>query len=199
MRSAAALALIILTAACSNEKPDPAFKQISKEPISVRGWIADIDAGQDSGRFRTVETEAAQRLQNFQSTNIWVDKVPFVSGGVAETGAFVLLDVPPGRAVVGFSAPGIPAASVVIENAPPNADVLIPGLILRRDGVAIADPKALRVRVTSKVETPGPTAMTTTIAGIRVPVTIVPLNAMIDRRDYPTAPAVTPAPVARVK
>lgn len=198
MRTACVVALILLSAACSNEKVDPAFRQLSKEPISVRGWIADIDTGQPSTVYRTVETEAARRAQSFQATNLWVENAPYVSGGVAENGAFVLLDVPPGKAIVSFSAPGVPSASVVVENVPGNADVLIPGLILKPGAVAIADPKAIQVRIAAKISRPGPTGMTARVAGFAVPVIQVPINSLMERHDYPTPPE-TLAPVATVK
>lgn len=198
MKSALAISFFLLLGACSHEKTDPAMAQIGHDPISVRGWIADIDTGAPPGDFLTVETAAARRLQNFQSTNVWVENTPYVSGGVAETGSFILLDVPPHNITITFSAPGLPASHLVIQDAPPNCDILIPGLILKPNGVAIADPKQLRVRIAAKISKPAPTGMTARIAGIPVPVIQVPINAMVDRRDYPSAPAVI-SPVAKVK
>lgn len=199
MKRAIAAALLLLSAACGGGKPAAAGPQVSHEPISVRGWIEDVDTGETSNTFRTVETEAARRTQNFQSTNIWVDGAPYVSGGVSETGAFVLLDVPPGKATISFSAPGVPQTNLVLGDIPGNADVVIPGLILRKNGVALADPAAVQVRVAAKIAKPVRTSLTAHVAGVAIPVTQVPINAMIDRRDYPVAPAATPAPVAKVR
>src|SRR5207244_1505320 len=124
------LTLILLTlAAC---RPEPGTPVVSKEPISVRGWIGDIERP-ESATFKTVETEAARKAQLFQSTNIWMDQAPYVSGGVAETGAFILLDVPPGNSTIEFAPPGGPISRLRMENVPGNADVFLPGLILRND------------------------------------------------------------------
>ena len=201
MRSAAILApiplLLLLLPACGG-KPAQSTAQVSREPISVRGWIADIDDGSREGMYRTVETEAAKRTQSFQATNVWVDNAPYVSGGVSEAGAFVLLDVPPGKTAISFSAPGIPSANVIIENVPGNADVLIPGLILRKNGVSIADTKALQVRIAGNVGKPTATGAMAHVAGVAVPITRVPVNALLDRRDYPTPPGIG-VPLATVR
>ncbi|HKO56472.1 MAG TPA: hypothetical protein VJ276_11380 [Thermoanaerobaculia bacterium] len=194
MRSAPVLAVVLLLAACTGELPSA---HLAKEPISLRGWIADVD-GSSNGAFRTVETESARRVQLFQSTNIWVENAPYVSGGVADTGAFLLLDVPPGNITVSFTAPGAQNAKLVMQNVPGNADVLIPALQLKANGVALLDPKAVKVRVAAKIDKARPTKMTATIAGVLVPVIEVPIAEMVDRRDYPDAPS-TVAPVATVK
>jgi len=185
--------MLLIAAACGKESSQRStMTALSKDPISVRGWIADVDPESQSGVYRTVETEAARRAATFQNTNVWVDNAPFVSGGVAENGAFVLLDVPPGTVTISFATPTIPLARLNLANIPGNADVMIPGLIIKRDGtVSVADPKALKVRHSTKV-----TAMTT-VAGVPVPVTQVPINSMADRHDYLTPPS--SAPVATVK
>ncbi|MEO8219080.1 MAG: hypothetical protein ABI718_18545 [Acidobacteriota bacterium] len=193
------LAASLLLLACG-ETPTatPTAERPSREPISVRGWIADIDNGKSSPVFRTVETEAARRAQAFQETNVWVENAAYVSGGVAETGAFILLDVPPGKASIQFSATGVPNATVLLENVPGNADVIIPGLILKPGGVSIEDPKAIQVRLAANVSKPVKTNLTAKVAGHDVTVMQVPINTMIDRRDFPNPPTVS-APVATVK
>jgi hypothetical protein len=193
MRAGLALTLFLL--GCTGELPSA---HLSKEPISVRGWIADVEQQQD-GAFRTVETESARRIQLFQGTNIWVENAPYVSGGVAETGAFLLLDVPPGNVTVDFTPPGGQNARLVMENIPGNADVLIPAVLLKPNGsVALLDPKAVKVRLAAKIDKPRQTNMSATIAGVLVPVIEVPIAEMVDRRDYPNAPG-TAAPLATVK
>src|SRR5256714_9782568 len=189
--------LAIIALACGKESTQRStFAALSKEPTSVRGWIADVETKSSSDAFRTVETEAARRAATFQATNVWIDNAPYVSGGVAENGAFVLLDVPPGNVTISFSTPAIPLARLTLTNIPGNADVLIPGLIIKRDGsVAVEDPKALKVRVAAKrplIKTP----MKTTVAGVPVVVTQVPIHSMIDRHDYLAPPS--NAPVATV-
>ncbi|HEV7921591.1 MAG TPA: hypothetical protein VGR02_12455 [Thermoanaerobaculia bacterium] len=182
--------------ACTGELPSA---HLSKDPISLRGWIADVEQRQDNNTFRTVETESARRAQLFQGTNIWVENAPYVSGGVAETGAFLLLDVPPGNITVDFTPPGGQNVRLVMQNIPGNADVLIPALLLKPNGtVALLDPKAVKVRLAANIDKPRPTSLTAIIAGVSVPVIEVPIAEMVDRRDYPNAPATT-APVATVK
>lgn len=193
MRSRALL-LALLVLACGKESPQRStLTALSKEPISVRGWIADVEPKSASDLYRTTETEAARKAAAFQATNMWIDNAPYVSGGVAENGAFVLLDVPPGNVTISFSTPSTPLARVVLTNIPGNADVLIPGLILKRDGsVAVEDPKGVKVRTAAKVP-----PVKATVAGVAVDVTQVPVNSMIDRHDYPIPPST--APVATVR
>jgi hypothetical protein len=195
MRTAAAAILCALLLSCSNEKPAAA---VSREPVSVRGWIADVDTGAPNDRFRTVETESARRTAAFQAMNVWVEKAAFVSGGVAENGSFIFLDVPPGKTVIGFSTTGVTQAMLTLENVPPNADVFVPGLVLTPKGITVGDPKAIRVRIAARVDKPVPAGLTARIAGNDVPVMTVPINSMIDRRDYPIPPSSTPIPIARV-
>jgi hypothetical protein len=182
------LVLPFLLAACGPAEPKGPV--VSKEPVSVRGWILDVEGnGGENAPFRTVETETARKLQLFQSMNVWVDGAPYISGGLAENGSFILLDVPPGNVTVEFSTPRIPQAKLVLINIPGNADVLIPGIIVKPDGgIAIGDPKAIEVRTAAKIDKPHPTSKTVTIAGIQVPVVETPLAQMIGRRDWPEPP-----------
>lgn len=189
------LALSMLVIAC--EPSNPNAPQLSKEPISVRGWIVDV-AGSPKAPFQSPETDAARRAQLFQSTNVWVDNAPYVSGGVAENGAFILLDVPPGNVTVSFSAPGAPNARLALQNIPGNADVFVPAMVLKPDGVALLDPKGVQVRLAAKIDKPTPTRLTSVVAGLRVPVMNTPIAQMTDRHDYPNPPAGL-RPIATVK
>lgn len=183
-----AIFLIPLTLAVCGpaEKTGPV---VSKDPASVRGWLYDVEGGENAP-FRTVETEAARKLQLFQSMNVWVDGAPYVSGGIAETGSFILLDVPPGNVTIEFSAPNVPTAKLTLGNVPGGADVLVPGIVLKRDGtVGVADPKLIEVRTAAKIEKARATAHKTSVAGIEVPVIETPLAQMIGRRDWPVPPA----------
>lgn len=191
-----ALVLLALAAlACSKESTQrSSFPALSKEPISVRGWIADVEDKSSNGMYRTVETEAARRASVFQQTNMWIDNAPYVSGGVAENGAFVLLDVPPGTVTISFATPTIPLARLQLTNIPGNADVLIPGMILKQDGtITVENPKAVQIRIASKVP-----PMKSSVAGVALEPTQVPVNAMMDRHDYLMPPS-NQAPVATVK
>lgn len=196
-RRLALLAFAALVAAgCGAEKPkDP--NALSKEPISVRGWIADVEQP-PSNVFRTTETEAARKVQLFQSTNVFVENAPYVSGGVAENGAFVLLDVPPGKVVLTFQAPGAPASRVMLENVPGNADVYLPAILLQSNGTQLLEPQNVKVRMAAKIDKPHPTGRSATVNGRPVPIVETPIAEMQDRRDWPTPPG-SAAPVATVK
>lgn len=194
MRFPIAILVMLSLSACGGEQK-PKSTPLSKTPVSVRGWIADIEAG-ESGTLKTVETEMARRVEQFQQTNVWVENAAYVSGGIAETGSFILLDVPPGNVTITFTAPVIGDSKLVLENVPGNADVLIPGLVLKRGAIAIADPSKIRVRVASR--DPKPSPLKARIAGHTVAVTEVPPNELTDRRDYPAAPGMQ-APVATVR
>ena len=177
------LLLLIFTIACSG---DPNAPQVSKEPVSVRGWIIDV-AGSPQGK--SPEMDSVRRMQIFQSTNIWIDDAPYVSGGVAENGAFLLLDVPPGNITISFSAPGAANSKLVLKNIPGNADVFVPSMLLKPDGVALLDPQAVKVRLAARVDKPAPTSLTASVAGLTVPVMNTPIAQMVDRHDYPVLPA----------
>jgi hypothetical protein len=190
------LAAALLALAC---RPEPGTPVVSKEPLSVRGWIVDVDSGAESSTFKTVETEAARKAALFQAMNIWVDNAPYVSGGVAPTGAFLLLDVPPGTAVIELTPPGGVTARLRMENIPGNADVFLPDLVLRKDQIILADPNAVKVRMAARVPKAAPSGQFATIGGHRVPVMNTPIAEMTDRHDYPTPPNGGPMPLAKVK
>jgi hypothetical protein len=188
------LLFALVIAACT--KPDANTPRVSKEPISVRGWIADVEGPRAA--FQTPETEAARKLQIFQAVTVWVDNAPYVSGGVAENGSFILLDVPPGNTTITFTAPGAPAARLVLENIPGHADVLVPAMLLKADSVAFLEPKNVQVRLAAKISKPAPTGRIAHVGGLAVPVINTPIAAMSDRHEYPTPPG-GPSPLATVK
>ena len=188
------LVLALLAAACANEPTGP---RVSKEPISVRGWLADVESGTTSP-YRTAETEAARKTHLFQSTYVEVVNAPYVSGGIAETGSFLLLDVPPGKVTIIFSVPGTAVGKLEMENVPGNADIFIPALLLKPNGVMLTDPAAVKVRMAARVDKPRPSGLFVTIAGTRVPVMETPIAQMSDRHDYPIPPT-TMVPIAKVK
>src|SRR5689334_105222 len=109
--------VILALAACKN---DDGLK-MSSDPTSVRGWILDVKGAK---RGETMEMELARRSQLFLGSSVWVENVDYASGGIAENGAFVVLDVPPKNAILGFNAPGAETAKVVMQNVPGSADVL---------------------------------------------------------------------------
>jgi hypothetical protein len=190
------LIVALLTAACG-VGTEPAGPHVSKDPISVRGWIVDVDSGPNTA-YHTIETEAARKQNLFRGTNVWIENAPYVSGGVAETGAFLLLDVPPGNVTITFSAPGAPAARLVLGQIPGNADVFVPAVMLKRDTVALLDPGSVKVRLAATVDKAAPAGVFATVAGQRIPVMRTPIKEMIDRLDYPTPPTAQ-RPLATVK
>lgn len=189
------LVLALAAAACSDDTSSA--PHVSKDPISVRGWLVDVEGG-PSAPFRTAETEAARKAHLFQATYVEVVNAPYVSGGVAENGSFLLLDVPPGKVTIVFSAPGAPAAKLEMDNVPGNADIYLPGLLLKPSSVALSDPAAVQVRMAARIEKAHPSGAAATIAGLRVPIVDTPIAQMADRHDYPVPPT-TMVPLAKVK
>lgn len=190
-----AVALLLLATACS--PPPEGTPVVSKEPISVRGWIADVEQPPNAP-FRTRETEAVRKIQLFQATNVWVDRAPYVSGGVAENGSFILLDVPPGNVTIEFSAPGAQSARLVLQNVPGNADVFVPGIVLRNGTVGLLDAKNVKVRMAAHVDQASPAGLRAIVAGVSIPIMNTPYSAMTDRHDYPNPPEAN-APLATVR
>jgi hypothetical protein len=184
---------LILVAACG---PTPNTPQVSKDPISVRGWLLDVEGS--AAPFRTAETEAARKTHLFQSTYVEVVNAPYVSGGIAENGSFLLLDVPPGKVTIIFTAPGAQSAKLEMENVPGNADIFLPALLLKPNGVALTEPAGVKVRMAARVDRVKPSGQFTTIAGMRLPVMETPIAQMADRHDYPLPPT-TMVPIAKVK
>ena len=192
MRPLLILSMLLALAACK-EGESGGFRPPS-EPVSVRGWILDVKGAQ---RGETIEMELARRGQLFLSSSVWVENGDYASGGIAENGAFVILDVPPGGPVIGFNAPGAETAKVVMKDVPPLADVFLPDLILENGGATVLDPKKIVVRLAGNVDKPTPTGRNAMVAGYTVPIIEVPTSQMIDRRDYPPVPGFRP--VATVK
>jgi len=86
----------------------------------------------------------------------------------------------------------------VLEHVPGNADVFIPALFIKHDSVALLEPKGVKVRLAAKVKQPAPTGATAIVAGLTFPVVNTPMDAMMDRLDYPIPPN-GPVPIATVK
>ncbi len=175
-------ALIVLAVFACGPEPKVNSFGISKEPVSVRGWVVDVEGAQHAAN---PDMEVARLTQLYQSTQVWVDKADYVSGGIAENGAFILLDVPPGNPVVGFEAPGVGETRLVLQNVPGNADVFVPGLILKKNGVAFVKPEDVKVRLPAEVSRPTPTGKMANIGGLQVPIVDTPIAQLVDRHDYP--------------
>jgi hypothetical protein len=162
-----------------------------KGPISIRGWVAEIEVGQkppENVFSVTVPGGNATHYQTelFKETNFSVRDVPYASGGVAEDGSFIILDVPPGRATIDMQAPGVPLVPLTIENIPPNADVFIPSIKLYPDRFELLEPHRILVRVPTSSSERKKAAQQAIVGGLPVDVWEVPLREMMDRRDWPT-------------
>lgn len=192
-RRVVALAIVVL-AACGGGEDASSPYTISRKPVSVRGWITDVAGAK---RAESMEMEIARRTELFASSSVWVENSEFASGGIAENGAFIVLDVPPGNATLGFNAPGAESAKIVLQNVPKTADVFIPNVVLEPGGAKVLDPKAILVRVPSEVSQSRPTGKTAIVAGYTVPIMEAPLQAFADRREYPNPGGFRP--VATVK
>ena len=194
-RPSLALLMALLTialAACGGG--ETSVYKMSRDPVSVRGWILDVKGAKQE---EIVDMELARRTQLFQSSTVWVENTEFASGGIAENGSFIILDVPPVNATIGFNAPDAETAKIVLEGVPGNADVFIPDLILEPNGATVLDPKKILVRLPAEVDKPTLTGKTAKVGGYTVPIIDTPLSQMIDRRDYPSPPGFRP--VATVK
>lgn len=191
-RSLLALSMLVL-AACGGGEGNT-LSSISREPVSVRGWILDVKGAQ---RADNADMEIARRTQLFLSSSVWVENTEHASGGIAENGAFVVLDVPPNNPILGFNAPGAETAKIVCEGIPGNADVLIPDVILQPNGATVFDPKQILIRVPTNIDTARDSGKTAKVAGHTVRIIETPYSEMMNRRDYPEPPGFRP--VATVK
>jgi hypothetical protein len=192
-----ALITILLAAclvACGSEKDDNSVYQLSRNPTSVRGWILDVKGAQHE---QIIDMEIARRSQLFQASSVWVENTEFASGGIAENGAFIILDVPPTKSTVGFNAPGAETARIILEGVPGTADVFIPDIILEPNGATVLDPRKILVRLPSDVKTPRNTGKTAKVAGYVVPIIETPIAQMTDRRDYPNPGGFRPVATVR--
>ena len=181
-------AMLILALAACSEKPD------TTTPVSVRGWIHDVKGAK---REEIVDMEIARRATLFQSTSVWVEETEYASGGIAENGAFIILDVPPNKSTVGFNAPGAETAKLTLEGIPGAADVFIPDVILEPNGATVRDPKQILVRIPADVDKPTISGQTAKVAGYTVPVIHAPLSQFMDRREYPNPGGIRPVATVR--
>lgn len=181
MRRSLVAITLLLVAGCGETDPNSA-QFLNRKPCSVRGWVLDV---KNAKRAETMELEIARRTELFAGAAIWVEDTEYATGGIAENGAFVILDVPPQKATIGFQAAGADQAKLELLNVPPTAEVYIPDVILEPGGATVRDPSAIQVRVPAQVDQPRRTGQFATVAGIQVPIVEAPLDAFKDRREYP--------------
>jgi len=173
--------------ACACGPSEPQGPVVSKEPISVRGWIVDVEHAVPPGTVQTVETEAARKAALWANTYVEVKDAPFVSGGVDEHGAFVLLDVPPDHSEITFTIPNVVTTKLVLDKIPGNADVVVPALLLAPSAPKLTQP--VQIRMAAQIDRPRVTAREGIVAGAKFKVVETPFAQMGDRRDYPVLPA----------
>lgn len=156
-------------------------------PVSVRGWIADVELPpSDLMKVTDPYLQIQRKYAMFRDTAISVEGVNFVSGGVAETGAFIMLDVPPGDSIINFQPPGLPDAQLVLRQIPGNADVLLPGLLIKGTKVELFKPEEAMVRIAGSGTERKKLDFVAFVGDQRIDVWEVPLSELIDRREYPT-------------
>lgn len=178
--------------------PEEAGQGPGKTPISVRGWIADIQLPPQEIMKVSDPAKERQRMYQFlRDTNVYVVDMPFVSGAIAETGAFILLDVPPGDVTVRFQPPGLPEAELVLTNLPGNADVLIPALRIDGEKVSLQDPSLAVARIPIDEERRTQLDRVVTVGGDPIEVWEVPFSDLVDRREFPTGDEVHPSEVGK--
>jgi hypothetical protein len=188
-----ALLTLMLLVACGGDQKDSASMP-SRNPVSARGWILDVKGAK---KMDTIDGEIARRMQIFGASSVWVENSQFASGGISDNGAFVVLDVPPQSAILGFNAPGAETAKIVMSGIPGGADVFLPDVILQNGGATLFDPSKAVVRIPSDIEKPTPTGKFAMIAGSKVAIVEYPYGQMNDRRDYPRPPGFRPVATVR--
>lgn len=194
MRRATVIVVLLFLAACGGSERGDALARITRNPVSVRGWVHDVRGAQQAD---SADLEIARRGALFQSISLWVEDSPYSSGGIAENGAFVVLDVPPQAATLGFNAPGAENAKITLEGVPPNADVLLPDVVLEPGGATFLDPSKLVVRLPANVRERKPTGRFATVNGVRVPIVDTPLAEMTERREYPDPGGFRPVAIVK--
>ena len=187
---------LLTLAACSGEKKtdDASIYLMNRDPVSVRGWIADVANAKHADN---IDMELARRQELFQSTSLWVENSQYSSGGISTNGAFVILDVPPQKATIGFNAPGANNAQLTMTGVPGNADVFIPDIVLEPNGAKVLDPRKILIRLPMKIDKAKPTGKTAMIAGNVVPIIATPLGQLADRREYPNPGGFRPVAIVK--
>ncbi|MEO8215703.1 MAG: hypothetical protein ABI718_01325 [Acidobacteriota bacterium] len=175
----------LVVISCNDKPAGPAM---SRTPVSIRGWIEEIEPPDtELYRLRSKTAGAAeQRAEIFKQASINVAETDIASGGIGETGSFIILDVPPGKVTLSFTSPGIARSDLLMTGVPPNADILLPSVSVGRDGTKLLNPDAVVVRVPITSEDPHPHFPPVNIGGRSIPVRAVSLDDLMDRRDYPT-------------
>lgn len=190
-RLAAVAIVLAALAGCETDPEIEAELERRRSPASVRGWIWDIDAPAPTapGTLSVVDpalAESQRRQRLFEQSNIALENVQHASGGLTETGSFIILDAPPRAMTILFQTP-LGDARLPITNIPPNADIYLPNVVITKSGASFAEPGALRVRIPGDQK--AKTGQIVRIGEHRVEVEQVPIGELVDRRDFPAPQA----------
>jgi hypothetical protein len=180
-----ALVTVLSISGCEGGESSGPNIRLSQGPVSIRGWISDVSTG---ARVQVLDPMMAlqRKMEIFRSSAVSIEGTQWASGGLSETGGFLMLDVPPGDVTVLFQLEGRGDVRLACKGLPSSADVFLPSLIVNSDGIELGDPSKAIVRIPG--ETKKATGAFATIGKHRVPVVMVPLSEMIDRREYPVPP-----------
>ena len=181
----------LLTTACKESPEMAAERERRRSPVSVRGWIWDIEAEAPGSPgtmsvYNENQAEFQRKQRLFAETNLAVEGVTYASGGLLDSGTFIILDAPPRNLTVLFQTV-LGDFTLPMTNIPPSADVLLPGIIIGREGVRFAEPEKIRVRIVG--ETARKTGEMAQVGPHQVPIEEVTAAEITDRRDYPTPQA----------
>ena len=190
---------LLIPAGCSGPSPDDGSGP-GKHPVSVRGWIADVELPPSDMMMVTDPLVAMQKkYAMFRDTAISVEGVTYVSGAMAETGAFIMLDVPPGDSIINFQPPGMPDAQLKLRQIPGSGDVMLPGLLIRGTTVVLKNPEDAMVRVPGKGTERRKLDIPAFVGDQQIAVWEVPFAELSDRREYPTPTTRPSAQIPTVK
>lgn len=195
MRRSLPIALVLLSSLIAACSPGGGGASARNQPVSVRGWIADVELPPSDMMMVTDPYLQIQRkYAMFRETAIWVEGVDYVSGGVGETGAFIMLDVPPGDSTVTFQPPGMQPAQLKLRQIPPSGDVILPGLLIKGTEIVLFKPEDAMVRLPGSGSERRKLDIPAYVGEQRIAVWEVPVAEMVDRREYPTVTTRLAAP-----
>lgn len=157
--------------------------QIVNHPVSIRGWIADVERTIPPGVSPNVIIQGNTLEDYIQQSNVYLKGGKLITGGLMN-GSFIMMDVPPGDATIVFQAPGIYQSPMTIHGIPPAADVVLSGVDITKHGTKLDDPSKALVRIAAKIDKMREIPSTTTINGVKIRTVEVPLVKMGDRMNY---------------
>ena len=152
----------------------------AQNPISIRGWIMDIEGTPSD--IPDVAFPAINRapIQYILDANVYVPDQQYVSGTI-ENGSFVMLDVANGDATIMFQAAGIADSPMRVKGVPPSADLVLPGIVIGKEISYVADSRRAMVRIPSNVAEVEEVPSTTFVNDEKISTYNIPIKKMGDR------------------